>query len=82
MGPISRTCVMCPPFRRVPRLAHRAVGLPSTCPAALAARLTRAERHYPRLSLGPTIARAISYGSSSSQPRDGGPPCEAEWAQR
>lgn len=60
-----------PPFRRVPRPVHWAVGLPSTCPLLLPP-AKRAERSLSLLFslLGPPpIALAISYGSSSSKPQ-------------
>uniref|UniRef100_A0A6N2N869 Uncharacterized protein n=1 Tax=Salix viminalis TaxID=40686 RepID=A0A6N2N869_SALVM len=72
---------MCPPFVECPArftglLAYQALARCSCRP------LDGRSARYPDSLLGPTIARAISYGSSSSQPRDGGPPCEARVAQR
>lgn len=60
-----------PPFRRVPRPVHWAVGLPSTCPLLLPP-AKRAERSLSLLFSmpgPPPIALAISYGSSSSKPQ-------------
>jgi hypothetical protein len=70
-GPILRTCSACPPFRRVPRPVHRAVGLPSKhLPAAPAAcQVGSALVILIVLSAGPfPIALTISYGNSSSHP--------------
>ncbi|MCE5166790.1 hypothetical protein HAX54_026570, partial [Datura stramonium] len=59
-----------PPFLRVPRSVHWAVGLPSTFPLLMPPLGGRSAR-YPDFSLywGPPIAISISYGSSSSQPQ-------------
>uniref|UniRef100_A0A6N2KAQ9 Uncharacterized protein n=1 Tax=Salix viminalis TaxID=40686 RepID=A0A6N2KAQ9_SALVM len=72
---------MCPPFVECPArftglLAYQALARCSCRP------LDGRSARYPDSLLGPTIARAISYGSSSSQPRDGARHARPEWAQR
>ncbi|KAH0646310.1 hypothetical protein KY284_034194 [Solanum tuberosum] len=73
-GPISRTCLVCPPFFDCPArftglLAYQALARCSRRP------LGGRSAHYPDFSLcwGPPIARAISYISSSSQPQGPAP---------